>query len=119
MNLRHAPAYEFVFKDLHVFRPAPVVQPLDLKVETPDLRNNNNEHDDKMYEVTVEVKAILSKRKSVEARMSTQQFFKTVYNSIEQEMLSEQDPNSTACHDPYVEKLLEKLIVSVDRGITR
>ncbi|VVC37441.1 Hypothetical protein CINCED_3A006598 [Cinara cedri] len=90
--------------------PAPVVQPLDLQVESPDSQNNKSEHDDKLYKITVEVKAILSKRKSVEARVLTQQFFQRVYNSIEQEMLSEQDPNSTACHDPYVKKLLENLI---------
>jgi len=42
----------------------------------------------------------------------TYEFFKRLHNNIEQEMLSEEDPNSTACHDPYIEKLLEKLIVS-------
>ncbi|VVC42953.1 Domain of unknown function DUF4485, partial [Cinara cedri] len=90
--------------------PVPVIQPLDLQVETTNSRNNKNEHDDKLNQITVEVKAILSKRKSVEARVLTQQFFQRIYNNIEQEMLREEDPNSTACHDPYVEKLLEMLI---------
>jgi hypothetical protein len=70
-----------------------------------------------MYQFTAEIKSILLKRKAPEIRILTYEFFKKVYSSIEQEMLSEEDPNSTACHDPYVEMLLEKLIVSKQREI--
>lgn len=65
-----------------------------------------------MYQLTAEIKSILLKRKSPEIRILNYEFFKKLYSSIEQEMLSEEDPNSTACRDPYVENLLEKLIVS-------
>jgi len=68
-----------------------------------------------MYQLTAEIKKILLKRKAPEIRILTYEFFKKVYSSIEQEMLSEENPNSTACHDPYVERLLEKLIVSKQR----
>lgn len=68
-----------------------------------------------MYQLTAEIKSILLKRKAPEIRILTYEFFKKVYSSIEQEMLSEEDPNSTACRDPYVEKLLEKLIVRQQR----
>lgn len=70
---------------------------------------------DKLYQMNAQVRSIMSKRKSPEARKSTYEFFKTLYNSIEQEMLREEDPNSTACRDPYVEKLLENLLVSVGK----
>lgn len=83
-----------------------------------DLSNAQNSKcgkENKMYQLTAEIKSILLKRKSPEIRISTFEFFKKVYCSIEQEMLREEDPNSTACHDPYVEKLLEKLIVSQQR----
>lgn len=88
-----------------------MVKPLDLKVESSNAQIIGSEQDDKLYQLTAEVRSILSKRKSPESRMSAYEFFRKIYSSIEQEMLSEQDPNSTACHDPYVEKLLEKLIV--------
>lgn len=92
-------------------RPAPVAKPMDLKVETPYPQQNDCEQQDKVFQLTAEVRSILSNRKSPAARVMTYQFFQRIYGSIEQEMLSEQDPNSTACHDPYVGKLLEKLIV--------
>jgi len=58
----------------------------------------------------------MAKRQSPDARKSTLEFFQQIYNNIEQEMLREEDPYSTACHDPYIEKLLEKLLVSVENG---
>jgi hypothetical protein len=88
-----------------------VVKPLDLRVEMSN-DQAEPELEDKAYRITAEVRSILSQRKTPEARMLAYQFFKRVYSSIEQEMLGEQDPNSTACRDPYVEKLLDKLIVS-------
>lgn len=68
-----------------------------------------------MFQLTAQIKSILLKRKAPEVRILTYEFFKKVYSSIEQEMLKEDDPSSTACHDPYVEKLLEKLIVRQQR----
>lgn len=93
-----------------------MVKPLDLKVESSNAKMNSSEMEDQMYRLTVEVRTILSKRKSPEERVLTYEFYKKIYSSIEQEMLSEQDPNSTACRDPYVEKLLEKLIVKTGWG---
>jgi len=81
----------------------------------PNVQNNKNGQENRMYQLTAEIKSILLKRKSPEIRILTYEFFKKIYSSIEQEMLSEEDPNSTACHDPYVEKLLEKLIVRQQR----
>jgi len=80
-----------------------------------NVQHNERGEENRMYQLTAEIKSILLKRKSPEIRILTYEFFKKVYSSIEQEMLSEEDPNSTACHDPYVEKLLEKLIVSQQR----
>ncbi|XP_027849100.2 uncharacterized protein LOC114128723 [Aphis gossypii] len=93
--------------------PAPVVKPLDLKVELSDVQKQNSKSGKEsiMYQFTAEIKCILSKRKAPEIRKLTYEFFKKVYSSIEQEMLREEDPNSTACHDPYVEMLVEKLII--------
>jgi len=83
-------------------------------VELSDVQkqNSKSEKESIMYQFTAEIKCILSKRKAPEIRILTYEFFKKVYSSIEQEMLREEDPNSTACHDPYVEMLVEKLIVS-------
>ncbi|CAH1732098.1 unnamed protein product [Aphis gossypii] len=91
--------------------PTPVVKPIDLKVEMSSAPKKICEQEDKVYQLTAEVRAILSNRRSQESRMLTYEFFKRLLNNIEQEMLSEEDPNSTACHDPHVEALLEKLIV--------
>ncbi|KAF0773776.1 DUF4485 domain-containing protein [Aphis craccivora] len=91
--------------------PPPVVKPIDLKVEMSSAPKKICEQEDKVYQLTAEVRAILSNRRSQESRMLTYEFFKRLLNNIEQEMLSEEDPNSTACHDPHVEALLEKLIV--------
>lgn len=77
----------------------------------PNVQNNKNGQENRMYQLTAEIKSILLKRKSPEIRTLTYEFFKKIYSSIEQEMLSEEDPNSTACRDPYVKELLEKLIV--------
>lgn len=88
------------------------MKPIDLKVESSQTPKSNCEQEDKVYQLTAEVRTILSNRKSKESRKLTYEFFKRLHNNIEQEMLSEEDPNSTACHDPYIEKLLEKLIVS-------
>ncbi|CAI6351004.1 unnamed protein product [Macrosiphum euphorbiae] len=91
--------------------PAPQVKSLDLKVDMSDVQNNESNKENRMYQLTAEIKKILLKRKAPEIRISTFEFFKKVYSSIEQEMLSEGDLNSTACRDPYVENLLEKLII--------
>ncbi|XP_060836391.1 uncharacterized protein LOC132919056 [Rhopalosiphum padi] len=91
--------------------PAPVAKPLDLKVDLSNVQNSKSGQENVMYQFTAEIKSILLKRKAPEIRILTYEFFKKVYSSIEQEMLSEEDPNSTACHDPYVEMLLEKLII--------
>lgn len=99
-----------------IFRPAPEVKPLDLKVESSTANMSSSEVDDQVYRLTVEVRTILSMRKSPKKRDSTYEFYKKIYSSIEQEMLSEQDCHSTACRDPYVEKLLEKLIVKTGWG---
>lgn len=88
------------------------MKPIDLKVESANTPKSNCEQEDKVYQLTAEVRTILSNRRSQESRTMTYEFFKRLHNNIEQEMLSEEDPNSTACHDPYIEKLLEKLIVS-------
>ncbi|XP_022173257.1 uncharacterized protein LOC111035790 [Myzus persicae] len=90
--------------------PTPEVKPIDLKVESANTPKSNCEQEDKVYQLTGEVRTILSNRRSQESRKLTYEFFKKLHNNIEQEMLSEEDPNSTACHDPYIEKLLEKLI---------
>lgn len=87
-----------------------MVKPLDLRVESSS-DQGETELEDKAYRITAEVRSILSRRRTPGARSLAYQFFKRVYSSIEQEMLSEEDPNSTACRDPYVEKLLDKLIV--------
>lgn len=89
---------------------------MDFKVETPYEQEDEGEENEE-FQLTTEIKSILSKRRSPESRMMTYQFFNRMYDSIEQEMLSEQDPNSTACHDPYLEKLLEKLLVSINLEI--
>jgi len=81
-------------------------------VETPSAPANVCDQQDKVYQIKAEVLSILSNRKSPEDRELTREFFNTLYSSIEQEMLRETDPNSTACHDPYVERLLKKLLVS-------
>jgi len=80
-----------------------------------NVQNNDNKKENRMYQLTAEIKSILLKRKAPEIRILTYEFFKKIYSSIEQEMLSEGDLNSTACRDPYVGKLLEKLIVSQQR----
>lgn len=85
---------------------------MDLKVESHVPEKSECEKEDQVFLLTSEVRSVLSKRRSPEARILTYEFFKKIYSSIEQEMLREEDPNSTACHDPYVQKLLEKLIVS-------
>jgi len=59
---------------------------------------------------------MLAKRQLPQARKSTLEFFQQIYDNIEQEMLREEDPYSTDCHNPYIEKLLEKLLVSVENG---
>ncbi|XP_060866952.1 uncharacterized protein LOC132942518 [Metopolophium dirhodum] len=91
--------------------PAPQVKPLDLKVDMSNVQNNECKKETRMYQLTAEIKSILLKRKAPEIRILTYEFFKKVYGSIEQEMLSEENPSNTACRDPYVEKLLEKLII--------
>lgn len=88
-----------------------MIKPLDLKVEVPDPEKSCCLQEDKVFQITAEVRSILSRRRPEDCRTMTYEFFQRVYSSIEQEMLREEDPNSTACHDPYVEALLEKLIV--------
>lgn len=101
----------------YIVRPAPVVTSLDLKVESATPRQNGIwEEQDEMFELKVKFMSTFAKRQSPDARKSTLELFRQIYSSIEQEMLREEDPYSTACHDPYIEKLLEKLLVSVDNG---
>lgn len=87
---------------------------LDLKVESPAAHKNISDQEDKAYQIKATVRSTLLLRKSPEERKLTVDFYNRIYASIEQEMLREVDPNSTACHDPYVEKLLEKLLVSIE-----
>ncbi|XP_050527685.1 uncharacterized protein LOC126897831 isoform X2 [Daktulosphaira vitifoliae] len=89
---------------------SPEIKSTDMKVET----SKESEKDcflqqDNIQKITAEVRSVLAKRKPPEARMFTYQFYKSVYDNIEQEMLNEQDPNSLACRDPYIEKMLEML----------
>ncbi|XP_050426955.1 uncharacterized protein LOC126837169 [Adelges cooleyi] len=89
---------------------APEIRMSDMKVETAkETENNCFSQNNNVQKITAEVRSVLAKRKPPEARMFTYQFYKSMYDSIEQEMLSEQDPNSSACHDPYIEKMLEML----------
>lgn len=98
--------------NIELFRLAPVVKSLNLEVESQIVEKSECEKEDQVFLLTSEVRSILSTRRSPEARLLTYEFLKKIYSSIEQEMLREEDPNSTACHDPYVQKLLQKLIVS-------
>jgi len=69
-----------------------------------------------MFKLKAKVKSILAKRQLPEARKATLEFFQQLYSGIEQEMLREEEPYSTDCHDPYIEKLLDKLLVSVENA---
>lgn len=97
-----------------ISRPAPLVTPSDLKVETSRVWKTavDGQKEDDNYRLVTEVKLILARRNPPEVRKWCYEWFKIVYDSIVQEMLSEQDPYSMACKDPYVQKLLEKLTVS-------
>lgn len=95
----------------HDFRPAPLVKSLDLKVDTSNNAEICNEQEERVFQLRAEIKLILSKRKSLEVRKSNYEFFKRICRIIEQEMLSEKDPYSTACRDPYIKLMLEKLVV--------
>lgn len=97
---------------LNFFRVEPSIKPLHLKVEPPNVQTCSCELEDRVYLLTAETRSVLAKRKLPESRMSAYKFFTQIYSSIEQEMLNEQSPENTVCHDPYIEKLLEKLQVN-------
>lgn len=73
--------------------------------ETDDQANNGLES------LVNELWIVLSQRQKLEFRERTRDLYCMLYNTIEQEMLMEQNnENSNSCRDPYVEKLISFLV---------
>lgn len=54
-----------------------------------------------------EVWSVLSRRQKLEIRERAGEFYRMLYNTVEQEMLADHDNDfASCCRDPYVEKLI-------------
>jgi len=93
--------------------PTPNLQ--NLKVNSSVSREMNfdidNQANSGLESLVYEVWNVLSQRRTLEIRERASDFYHMLYNTIEQEMLLEQNNlQSSSCRDPYVEKLISFLV---------